>query len=148
MSKKGKNKMLKTKKYFALMLMGIWIILMVSCSPSSETSASESAAEQTLQAIYAEFTAQAVDAASDAKEVIPTEVPTQVPTQVPQQPTKAPLMMPGEPPETERTLIDANSSIKAHENRAVLGDNFLDNIYERPFTSWDMIYQPDLDKTK
>jgi hypothetical protein len=145
MPKKGKDKMIKTKKYFVLMLIGIWIILTVSCSPSSETSASEPAAEQTLQVIYAEFTAQAVDVASDAKEVVPTEVPTQVPTQVPQQPTKAPLMMPGEPPEPERTLKDSNSSFKAYENRAISGDNFLDGVYERPFTSREMVYQPDLD---
>jgi len=127
------------------MLMGIWIIQAVSCNSSVDTSSTESAAEQTLQAIYAEDTAQAESAAIEAKEVVPTEVPTQVPTQAPQQPTKAPLMMPGEPPEPYRILVDSDSSLKAHENRAVLGDNFLDNVYERPFTSWEMVYQPELD---
>lgn len=138
--------MLKTKKYFVLILMGIWIIQAVSCNSSGDTSSTESAAEQTLQAIYAEDTAQAESAAIEAKEVVPTEIPTQVPTQVPQQPTKESFMMPaGEPPVPERTLVDSNSSYKAHENRAVLGDNFLDNVYERPFTSKEMVYQPDLD---
>lgn len=125
--------------------MGIWIIQAVSCNSSGDTSSPESAAEQTLQAIYAEDTAQAESAAIEAKEVVPTEVPAQVPTQVPEQPTKVPLMMPGEPPEPDRILKDSDSSIKAYENRAVLGDNFLDNVYERPFTSWEMVYQPELD---
>jgi len=133
--------MLKTKKYFVLMLFGILMIQSVSCSSSSETSASESAAEQTLQAIYAEDTVQAEAAADEAKEVVPTLIPTQVP----QEPTKIPLMMPGEPPEPERTLKDSDSSFKAYENQAISGDNFLDSVYERPFTSKEMIYQPDLD---
>jgi hypothetical protein len=33
-----------------------------------------------------------------------------------------------------RTLEDADSSIKAVENRAVTGDNILNNLFERPFT--------------
>ena len=60
-------------------------------------------------------------------------------------PTKVPLLMPAEPPEPERTLKDFDSSIRASENRAVSGDRFLDSMYERPFTSQEMIYQPDLD---
>ena len=44
-----------------------------------------------------------------------------------------------------RTLKDSDSSIRAYENRAVTGDNFLNNLYERPFTSQEMVYQPDLD---
>lgn len=52
---------------------------------------------------------------------------------------------PGEPPEPERTLEDSDSSIKAEEHRVLSGDNFLDNLYERPFTSEEMIYQPELD---
>ena len=52
---------------------------------------------------------------------------------------------PGELPDPDRTLVDADSSIKAYENRTISGDNFLNNLYERPFTSQEMVYQPDLD---
>jgi hypothetical protein len=54
-------------------------------------------------------------------------------------------ILPGSPGPIERTLEDTNSSLKASENRAVTGDNFLGGIYERPFTRKAMIYQPDVD---
>ncbi|MHB8806278.1 MAG: hypothetical protein ACYC59_01695 [Anaerolineaceae bacterium] len=54
-------------------------------------------------------------------------------------------LTPGEPnPEVERTLEDADASIKAYEKRAVTGDNILNNLFERPFTMQEMDYQPDL----
>ena len=60
------------------------------------------------------------------------------------EPTEIPKLAPGEITEPERILEDADSSIKAEENRALTGDNFLENLFERPFTSQDMEYQPDL----
>ncbi len=61
------------------------------------------------------------------------------------EPTDIPTLKPGEPnSEAERILEDTDSSIKAEEKRAVSGDNFLDNLFERPFTSQEMDYQPDL----
>ena len=126
-----------TKKCFVWLLAGILIVLSVSCGPSGD-----SAAEQTLQAIYAEETAQAEAAANAAMEEEPAEAPA-----APEEPTKVPLMVPGEPPEPERTLEDTISSYYAYENRATAGDNFLNGLYERPFTSQEMVYQPDLDIT-
>jgi len=120
--------MSKSKKLLLLLLVGVWIIQAAACSSPSDSSASDAEIELTLQAIYAENTAQA-EAAAAAVEV----------------PTKIPLLMPGEPPQPERTLKDFDSSIRASENRAVSGDRFLDSMYERPFTSQEMIYQPDLD---
>jgi hypothetical protein len=55
------------------------------------------------------------------------------------------LLFPADPPESERTLLDPDSSLRATENRAVTGDRFLDSLYERPFTAIEMVYQPDLD---
>jgi len=117
--------MSKSKKLFLLLLMAGLIIQAAACSSSGDKSAGEIEAEQTLQAIYADETAQ-------AEPVVVEEV-------------QAPLLMPAEPPEPERTLKDFDSSIRASENRAVSGDRFLDSQYERPFTSQEMIYQPDLD---
>ncbi len=65
-------------------------------------------------------------------------------TPVPE-PTEIPPLQPGEPnSEPERVLEDSDASIKAYEHRVVSGDNFLNNLYERPFTSEEMEYQPDL----
>jgi hypothetical protein len=58
---------------------------------------------------------------------------------------QAEIIKPGEPGAPIKVLEDANSSLKASEKRAVSGDNFSDGLYERPFTSQSMIYQPDLD---
>lgn len=69
---------------------------------------------------------------------------TVVNTAIPE-PTEIPPLQPGEPnPESERVLEDSDASIKAYEHRVVSGDNFLNNLYERPFTSEEMEYQPDL----
>jgi hypothetical protein len=57
----------------------------------------------------------------------------------------APLLMPADPPDAERTLQDTDSSIRAEEKRTLSGDNILNNLYERPFTSQEMVYQPELD---
>jgi hypothetical protein len=55
-----------------------------------------------------------------------------------------PLLPPGVIPEPERTLEDVNANLKAKEHRVLSGDTFTKNIYERPFTSGEMIYQPDV----
>ncbi len=125
--------MSKAKKFFILLIAGSLVILAVSCNSSGGKTASEISAEQTLEAIYTEETAQAE---ADANAGLEIEAA---------QPTETPLLTPGEPPEPERTLKDTDSSIRAYENRAVSGDRFLDSLYERPFTSEEMIYQPDLD---
>jgi hypothetical protein len=77
----------------------------------------------------------------------PVVVPTTEPSveKQPEVPTALPLLMPGEPPKSERVLEDADGSLRAEEKRALSGDNILNNIYERPFTSKDMVYEPDLD---
>ncbi len=63
------------------------------------------------------------------------------PNKTPTGPSKTPT----DPPTPERTLEDTDASVKASENRCISGDNFLKSLYERPFTSTVMVYQPDLD---
>lgn len=58
---------------------------------------------------------------------------------------KAPFMPPDELPEAEKTLKDTDASIKAKEKRALTGDNFYESLYERPFTSEEMLYLEDVD---
>ena len=59
--------------------------------------------------------------------------------------TQAETLPPELVPEAERTLKDVSASHSAWQHRATAGDNLGIGLYERPFTSGDMIYQPDLD---
>ncbi len=59
--------------------------------------------------------------------------------------TEDPTLTPGEPPAPERTLQDSDASLRASEHRVLSGDHILNNLYERPFTSQVMDYQPELD---
>lgn len=54
------------------------------------------------------------------------------------------MMKPAEPGEAEQTLEDADASIRAYEKRVLSGENFTTNLFERPFTSGEMLYLPDL----
>ena len=75
----------------------------------------------------------------------PTPAPIQVPTA---EPLKQVLLVAGDVTSPVRILEDADSSLRASEKRAVSGDTILDNLYERPFTSKAMVYQPDLNILK
>ncbi len=75
--------------------------------------------------------------ASQTSQEVPASQPAATPT--------AALLTPGEPGAPTRSIRDMDSSLKAAEKRAVTGDKFLDNLYERPFTSKEMLYLPDID---
>lgn len=55
------------------------------------------------------------------------------------------ISAPDDLPAPIRTLKDSDSSLRASEKRVLSGDNFNNNLFERPFTSQEMVYQPDLD---
>lgn len=54
------------------------------------------------------------------------------------------LKAPGDLPKPEKTLEDVDAKFKSSEFRVLGGDNFANNLFERPFTSRDMVYQPDV----
>ncbi len=56
-------------------------------------------------------------------------------------------LQPGDVPTTSNSVTDLSSKAYALERRSI-GDNFTKNLYERPFTSQVMDYQPYLDITK
>ena len=107
--------MSKRKKYLPLLLVALMVSLLASCGAPEE----------------------------EVAVVEPVEI--EVPIPVTGEEEAPPLLMPLEPPEYVRTLKDSDSSIRSYENRAVSGDNFGKNLYERPFTAEEMVYQPDLD---
>jgi hypothetical protein len=140
--------MIRIKPPIFLILFVLSLILS-ACSPKASAE-EQPDLQATLAAMYAEETAQAVAAAPPAQPVaeLPAEAPVEqeAPTDEPAPPPD--LLRPGEPPEEpERTLEDSKSNTTAGEKKATQGDLFLNNLYERPFTSEEMIYQPDLDIT-
>jgi hypothetical protein len=54
-------------------------------------------------------------------------------------------LWPQDPPEAERTLKDSDSSLRAYEKRTLGVDEYLDGLYERPFTAREMDYLPHVD---
>ena len=132
----------KKTNHALLILIFITSIMLVSCA-APEKSEKEIAAEQTLSAIYAQQTAQA----AAVPEPVVDEAPV-VAEEPEKEATEAEWLEPGEIPEVNRTLADSNSSYNADEHKATQGDNFLDSLYERPFTSEVMDYRPDLDITE
>ncbi len=73
--------------------------------------------------------------------VTPLELPpTQEPTMTPD-----PRIFPGEPQSVEGEVKDADTGGVAAQKRAISGDSYLDNFYERPFTQTSMEYLPDID---
>lgn len=153
----------KIKKVLAFLLISILLTQASACVTLSSTSDEEINADETLQAIYTHETQEA----ESAIEKEPSEGDTSEPPgpdaqgkggrkgqgqdqQKGQQREQAQgqrpqRQLPGDVPEPDQTLEDSDSSIKADENRVLSGDNFLNNLYERPFTAYDMVYQPDLD---
>lgn len=127
------------------------LLSLQSCNlPTSDTG--ESSAEQTLMAIYVAQTVAAANAAQpvqvETPEIVepsPTEPPTPEPT-----PTKeiVHVIYPGEPGYISQYWMDTNTSSMASEKRAFGGDSFSINLFERPFTSTEMVYHPDVDLVK
>jgi len=119
-----------------LVIITVCILQATACVPQGKSEA-EIAAEITLAAIYAEETAQAaIPITGSEVEEVGEEAGSAVEI----------LLYPSESvPEPLRTLADSDSSLRASEHRVLSGDKFLENLYERPFTSEEMIYQPDLD---
>lgn len=80
--------------------------------------------------------------------LIPTFEPTAtpIPTSTPlPTATPIPFLQPGEPPKSLRLLQDNDSSPYSKLKAISSGDNPLNDLYERPFTSVAMVYIADVD---
>jgi hypothetical protein len=145
---------MKTTKTILIMLLAVIVISQVAaCDGGAKEAvakatlealhAEEAAAKATLEALHAEEAAHAAATAEAELAEAEQAEPEEPSEPEPEEPEFS--IAPGEPPPPQRTLEDSDSSIRAWENRAVTGDNFQKNLYERPFTAEEMIYQPDLD---
>ena len=135
-----------------LLAIVILALLLSACGGSAKTT-DETNLQETLQAIYAADTLEAIEAQQtvQAEQQPMIEQPTAEPPAAEpaaQEPTPSDFMKPGEPPkELDRTLEDSVAGYTGEDKKATQGDNILDSLYERPFTSQEMDYQPDLDIT-
>ena len=123
--------------------------------------------QQTLETQVALNVQQTLDA--QPKEVIPTDsppadvpptatdappptdppLPTQTP--IPQPTATQPIVhtiRPGEPGWIHQWWMDTNTKNYAAQKRAIGGEKYFNNQFERPFTSTEMIYHADVDLTK
>jgi hypothetical protein len=135
------------KQSKSAIIVSVLLLLLFLNACGSPAPEEEPDLQSTLAAMYAEETAQAAAAQPPAQPV--TEHPAEA-TVVEEAPSQAQSewLQPGDPPEKlDRTLEDSKSNTTAGEKKATQGDLFLNNLYERPFTSEEMIYQPDLDIT-
>ena len=107
--------MIQKKKWLQLSCFFLLIIVAASCGGKEEV--------QEVERVVVE--------AEPVEVMVEEEVPELMPVAV--------------PPEPYRTLEDTNSSYSAEENKATQGDNYLNGLYERPFTAQEMEYRPDLD---
>lgn len=64
------------------------------------------------------------------------------------QETAGPILVTENAPTPLFTIEDPDGGIVWSEKRVINGDNFNKNLFERPFTSKEMIYQPDIDILK
>jgi hypothetical protein len=122
----NKNKLLASITLLA-------ILISACAAPAAEAEAENSVpvtGGEPAEEAVAEAPAAQVEAAAEAPAAAPPAISI-----------SAPLDLPA----SLRTLQDSDSSLRASEKRVLSGDNFNNNLFERPFSSLEMVYQPDLD---
>lgn len=109
---------------------------------------------QTLVALAFTQTAIADAAQPDEPDQAETEAPleteeTEVVTEETVAPTEIPHnITPGEPGWIYKWFYDTDASKNANAGYVTGGDDFVANLFERPFTETDMVYRPDVDINK
>jgi hypothetical protein len=116
----------------------LFVLLLASACAPALGSTAELASGDEMEAIPVTGDSEALQEGVEADAPAEMEVPAEA--------MEAPaLLMPAEPADPNRTLRDSDSSLRAWEKRTLGVDKFLESLYERPFTSREMVYQPELD---
>jgi hypothetical protein len=88
-------------------------------------------------------------ATATAKVAIPSDTPQPTDTPSPTATyTIVHLVTPGDTSGTTRFITDLKTKDYAAQKKAIGGDDFSTNRYERPFTAKEMVYLPDVDLTR
>lgn len=114
---------------------------------------SDPGTSQTLVALAFTQTSVAEETNMEATDE-PTEEMIEAPTEeAAMEPTEEPVvitheMVPTNPDYITKWFYDTNSSSNASAGGVTGGDDYVANLFERPFTESEMVYRPDLDITK
>lgn len=134
---------MKSRKIPLFFISMLLLATVTACGSPEVESEDQEDLQATVAAIYAQETSVA-----SVSEVQVTIEPTVEAIPVEETPSQSDWPLPGDFPEKlDRTLEDSKCNTTASEKKATQGDLFLNNLFERPFTSQEMIYQPDLDIT-
>ena len=132
-----------------LCLLTLLTLLISACGfPTAEENGESESVAQTMVALSATQTAMAeaqIEVEPETEEVEVTEEiaeETEAPTEIVHETT------PGSPPYAEVQFFDTDSSANAGNGYVTRGDDFVANLFERPFTENEMVYRPDVDINK
>jgi len=127
---------MNTQPYGRGMMKYLMIVFMVAAMLACQVSfgaPSEEAQEPLIVEVVVTATPEAETPASAEEAALPEEPPTPE------------YLLAGEPLGSENILKDVDSSLLAYKKGVSSGDYFLEGLYERPFTSVQMEYLPDVD---
>lgn len=121
-------------------------IILTACQLTSSTDADYE--EMVVSTMVAMASTQTALAETQETEKV-TEVPTE---EITEEETSAPIevthnITPGEPGWINKWFYDTDAS-QTGGGYVNMGDDFVANLFERPFTEGDMIYRPDVDINK
>ena len=140
------------KKSITTLLSGVLFFSMIltACQfPSSDNLSQEGEIVQTQVAMA--FTQTAIAEAQEA-ETLATETieaPPEEETETEELVAEIThTITPGSPGWEDKWFYDTDSSTTAASRSVNRGDDFVANLFERPFTAGDMVYRPDVDITK
>jgi len=145
---------MKKRAYLTTAILIAAALILTACDLPSNTGDLDNNTAETLVALA--FTQTAI-AEFETAEQQPTEAPvTPAETEPPSAtatPTVTPTeivheITPGEPGFVNKWFYDTNSSNGASTGGVTGGDDYVANLFERPFTEGDMAYRPDLDINK
>ncbi len=124
---------MKSNRYWFVLFSSLMIIVLAACGINT-TAAPTATMEPTT-----------IIVPTSTIEIIPTIAPTA--TTAPTQ-TAIPILVSDKVASPSYTLQDSDSSIVWWEKRTITGDDRYKGQLERPFTSKEMIYQPEIDILK
>ena len=141
----------------AALLLAFALILSACDFPLGQDDGLDEEMAQTMVALAFTQTAIAEAAQAEGPEQVETEAPPEAEepeeTEAAIEETEAPTevthnITPGEPGWVYKWFYDTDASKNANAGYVTGGDDFVANLYERPFTESEMVYRPDIDINK
>ena len=127
------------KKRLIVIFITTLLLISIACDLSFGGSDESPDAEKTLEAIYLEQTVAAVEQQVDSDSPDSAETAPTATLEIKHS------IKPGEPGWVSQWWVETDSSSTASQKRANGGDFLSQNLLERPFTSNEMDYRPDVD---